>query len=298
MADFKRDEVVVGKGIHARIARARSRGGNDIRFALKALALFIVAILASAAASRLAGFRAGPPAEDGPLSVETALLVVNGLSTAALLGIIAFSRVRGLALVLVLFVALFAIQTGMMQIETIAFNASVGMPLPDILRLLVSAAIAAAIISAAAALLFHPAAEGPAAAPPMLGWRLAAAALLYVIAYFAAGQFIAWQFEAVRAYYAAAELPSFGILILLQLFRGLLWALIALFIVLRLRGSLIVRIVLLAAIFAVLAAAPLLYPNPYMPWGVRLGHLMEIGTSEAVWGALAAWILAPRCRNE
>lgn len=262
------------------------------------MALFIIAVVASAAASRLAGFRTAPPANDGPLSVEAAVLVVNGLSTAALLAVIAFSRVRGRALVLVLFVALFGIQTGMMQIETIAFNASVEMPLADVLRLLVSAAIAAAIISASAALLFHPAAEGPAAAPPMLGWRIAAAALLYVIAYFAAGQFIAWQFEAVRAYYAATELPSFGILVPLQLFRGVLWALIALFISLRLRGSLIVRMALMAAIFAVLTASQLLYPNPYMPWGVRLGHLMEIGTSEAVWGALAAWILAPRYRNE
>ena len=132
----------------------------------------------------------------------------------------------------------------------------------------------------------------------MLGWRIAAAALLYVIAYFAAGQFIAWQFEAVRAYYAATELPSFGILVPLQLFRGVLWALIALFIVQRLRGSLIVRMALMAAIFAVLTASQLLYPNPYMPWGVRLGHLMEIGTSEAVWGALAAWILAPRTARD
>jgi hypothetical protein len=262
------------------------------------LALFIVAVVASAAASRLAGFRAAPPTKDGPLSVEAAVLVVNGLSTAALLAIIAFSRVRGRALVLVLFVALFAIQTGMMQIETVAFSASVEMPLPDVLRLLVSSAIAAAIISAVAALLFHPAGEGPAAAAPMLGWRIAAAALLYVIAYFTAGQFIAWQFEAVRSYYAATELPSFRILIPLQMFRGVLWALIALFIVLRLRGSLIVRMALMAAIFAVLTASPLLYPNAYMPWGVRLGHLMEIGTSEAAWGALAAWILAPRYRNE
>ena len=135
-----------------------------------------------------------------------------------------------------LFVALFAIQTGMMQIETVAFSASVEMPLPDVLRLLVSSAIAAAIISAVAALLFHPAGEGPAAAAPMLGWRIAAAALLYVIAYFTAGQFIAWQFEAVRSYYAATELPSFQILIPLQMFRGVLWALIALFIVLRCVG--------------------------------------------------------------
>jgi hypothetical protein len=269
-----------------------------MRSVLKGLVLFIVAVVASVAATRLAGFHAVPPTKDGPLSVEAAVLVVNGLSTAALLTIIAFSRVRGLALALVLFVALFAIQTGMMQIETVAFNASVEMPLPDLLRLLVSAALAAAIISAAAALLFQPAPEGPAASPPMIGWRIAAAALLYVIAYFAAGQFIAWQFGAVRAYYAATELPSFGILIPLQLFRGVLWAFIALFIVRRLRGSLVLRMALMAAIFAVLTAGPLLYPNAYMPWGVRLGHLMEIGTSEAVWGALAAWILAPRYRNE
>jgi hypothetical protein len=265
-----------------------------VRSVLKALVLFIVAVVASAAASQIAGFRAAPPNKDGPLGIEAALLLVNGLSTAALLAIIAFSRVRGLALALVLFIALFALQTGMMQIETVAFNASVEMPLPDVLRLLISAAIAAAIISAAAALLFHPAAEGPAAAPPSVGWRIAAAALLYVIAYFAAGQFIAWQFKAVRAYYAATELPSFEILIPLQLFRGVLWALIALFIVLRLRGSLVIRMALMAAIFAVLTASPLLYPNPYMPWAVRLGHLIEIGTSEALWGALAAWLLAPR----
>lgn len=265
-----------------------------MRFVLKALLLFLVAVVANIAASLLVGFDAPPPTNDGPLSVEAAALVVNGLSTAALLAIVAVSRVRGLALALLLFVALFAIQTGMMQIETIAFNASVRMPLPDVLRVLVSAAVSAAIISGAAALLFQPPDEGPAPPPPQLALRLATTALLYAIAYFAAGQFIAWQFAAVRAFYAPTELPGFDLLVPLQLFRGVLWALIALFILLRLRGSLAVRIAVMAAVFALLAASPLLYPNPYMPWSVRLGHLLEIGTSEAIWGALAAWILAPR----
>ena len=35
----------------------------------------------------------------------------------------------------------------------------------------------------------------------------------------------------------------------------------------------------------------LLYPNPVMPWAVRSMHMIEVGTSNLVFGALAALIL-------
>jgi hypothetical protein len=47
----------------------------------------------------------------------------------------------------------------------------------------------------------------------------------------------------------------------------------------------------------VLVAAPLLYPNPYMPWPVRRMHLLEVGLSNALFGAFAGWTLGPRARR-
>jgi len=83
-----------------------------------------------------------------------------------------------------------------------------------------------------------------------------------------------------------------------QIFRGTLWALISLYIVTRIDGSLACRAGIMAVLFAALTAPQLLYPNPLVPWAVRQVHLVEVGSSEFVYGILATLILlAGAARN-
>jgi hypothetical protein len=181
----------------------------------------------------------------------------------------------------------------MLQIETVAFMSDVGMALPDVGKLLVISALHAGTVALLAGWLFAGGSQGPASAPRGLAWRLAAATIAYVLCYFAAGHFIAWADEAVRAYYDQGEQIDRRMVLLLQFFRGLLWSLLALFLALRLRGPQWARAAALAAIFAILGSVTLLYPNTYMPAEVATVHLVELAVSQAVWAALAGLLLGP-----
>lgn len=257
----------------------------------KTVGLWISLILAIVVAGKLVPVSMAPGAPDGPFTSEQALLAVTALNAVGLALVAARARVSGWRLALVLFVAYFAISSAMMQIETLWFNASLKLPLVVIGQLVANAAITAVIVAGVGALIFHPSEEALDAWSAKLVWRIAAMALIYVVLYFAAGFFIAWQSEAVRSYYSNGMQISMPPTIVFQIFRGTLWALIALFIVSRLKGSLSSRALIMAILFAVLTAAQLLYPAPFFPWPVRQAHLIEVGTSEFIYGIIATVVL-------
>jgi len=257
---------------------------------LKTVALWITIIVAAALAAHISGHLPPAPPHDGPLTVMQAVFVANG-GIAIVLSLLAErSRVRGAELALLLFVGFFCLSVGMMMIEALFFNDSVKMPMGQLVSWGEQGVIAAAVTGIVGALLFRPAAETPAPVPAGIFWRLVWLSLIYVFLYLFAGFFIAWQSEAVRTYYAHMNV-SMGPLLALQLGRGFLWALISLFIVTRIRGSLTSRAIVMALLFAVVTAIQLLYPNALMPAPVRLAHLVEVGSSEFVYGLVAAAVL-------
>jgi hypothetical protein len=264
-----------------------------ITFSLKALAVYATSILSSVIVLGAVGISPGPHPAEGLMSAGSAMLLVHALTVGIVLLVAAFATVRGVALALLIFIVLFGTQTAMMQIETLAFNHSVGMPLRDVIVLILSGAINAAAIAAVAALLFRGPSAGALASPPELGWRLAAASLAYVVCYYGAGFFLAWSSEAVREYYGQGEGIDQRFLLPFQVFRGLLWSLIALFLALRMKGPLLQRVAIMALLFPLLTAPQLLYPNTYMPLAVASAHLIEIAVSEAIWGAIAGLLLLP-----
>ncbi len=261
-----------------------------LQWMLKAAALWLVVLVGSVVAGKLVSVDMPVPSQDGPLTTVQAFLVVNGLVAVALALVATKARVSGWRLALVLFVSQFAIGSAMMQIETLYFNESVHMPMIVIGQLVTQAAIIAAFVAVVGALLFRPQRED-AVLPTGLVWRIAAMAPIYVVLYYAAGFFIAWQSEAVRAYYSNGVHIAFLPTVVFQIFRGTLWALIALFIVTRLKGSLMQRALIMGVLFAVMTAAQLLYPNPLMPWYVRQAHLLEVGSSEFVYGIIVTFVL-------
>lgn len=259
---------------------------------LKTVAIWIVMIVASAIAAKLVGFTPGPPIRDpGPLSVENAAFLLTFIEALVVAMLAANARVSSLRLGGLIFAALFGIQTAMMQIETLYFNDSLHLPLIEIGMVTAQAAIVAAAVSLIAALLFRSSVPGKSRMPSNLAIRVAALAVIYVVLYFTAGGLIAWQSAAVRAFYNnGANIPMLP-LAGLQIVRGTLWALISIYIVSRLKGSMGKRAAIMAVMFAVFTAAQLLYPNPYMPWAVRQYHLLEVGSSEFVYGIVATLVL-------
>ncbi len=260
-------------------------------WALKTAGLWIGLIVGCVVASKLVPVNMPMPQQDGPLSTMQAFLVVNGLAAIALALVAARARVSGWRLGVVLFVAFFVIGSAMMQIETLWFNASIHMPVPVVGQLVAQAAVVGLSAAVVGALLFHHERREAPALPAGLAVRVGAMALIYVVLYYGAGFFIAWQSEAVRSYYGNGAQIAFLPTVAFQIFRGTLWALISLFILARMSGSLVSRALVMAVLFAVMTDAQLLYPNPLLPWAVRQAHLVEVGTSEFVYGIIATLVL-------
>lgn len=260
-------------------------------WALKAAVLWFTILVSYAIANKFIPLTLPESPKDGPLSMANAFLLVNGMIALVLAWLTRSARVRGAQLALLIFIALYAIQSGMMMLETFFFNDSIRLQLNQVLLMDAQAAVVAAVVAVVGALLFHPASEPDAALPSGMTARIVVMTVIYVVLYYTAGFFIAWQSPAVRAYYENGVHIVFTQVVALQLGRGLLWALIALFIVTRLKGSLLSRAALMAVLFAVLTAAQLLYPNPFLPWQVRSVHFIEVATSEAVYGVIATFVL-------
>jgi hypothetical protein len=132
-------------------------------------------------------------------------------------------------------------------------------------------------------------AAGPAYGAWGWTWRLAVCALAYVVLYFTAGGLI---YPHVQAFYEGLGLQiSPAVLFPTQLVRGTLYVLFTL----PLLRSLVARrgqaALALAVAYPLLAGvAVLLVPNPIFPDVVRHWHLIEIGTSNALFGALVGFL--------
>lgn len=128
------------------------------------------------------------------------------------------------------------------------------------------------------------------------------AVFIWPALYFVAGYYIAWQSEAVRMYYAESSgMESFMVMMVdnvadglyaYQIFRALIWMLLAWLIVTPLsHSSLLVRILLTGSLIAVPGSSQLMLENTFMPESVRWTHLVEILISTFIWGALLGWVL-------
>jgi hypothetical protein len=200
-------------------------------------------------------------------------------------------RARGWTLGLVLAGVLLSVQTGQSLIEAAVFGRDVRLSSALMFGVAATAVLRGAFAAAMIARLWRGRAHGPAARLTGLVWKLPLIAILYVLCYFTAGALIAWPSPAIRAYYAHVGQIDSGFLWAVQFGRGLVWAGLA---VLLIRGLAVPawRSALLTGLaFSGFMTPQLLYPNPVMPWAVRSMHMIEVGTSNLVFGALAALIL-------
>jgi hypothetical protein len=134
-------------------------------------------------------------------------------------------------------------------------------------------------------------------------WKVPLAALAYVAVYFTFGYYVAWRSPAVTAYYRGSDPGSFWAQIgnvlretpwlpAAQVLRGLVWTALALLVMRVTRASVLEKALATGALFAVVMNAGLLLPNPYMPFEVRMVHLVETASSNFLYGALLVWLFS------
>lgn len=238
---------------------------------------------------------------------EILLLLTCALNTAAIMYFIYNSNIKGWKLVGILFLITFGIQYFMSQIETVWFNDSLNLPINGILAIVTGGAIMALLFAIMATLLtgnFRHKTEykrGKAKVDlvPMLKWVTLLAVIIWPLVYFMAGYLIAWQFSEVRLFYSGTtEMASFfsimkenviSGLYFFQIFRGVLWVLIAYLVIVSIGGSLLHKGIILGLLLSFLGSSQLLLPNPYMSDTVRMAHLLETASSSFLWGLILAW---------
>ena len=235
------------------------------------------------------------------------LLLSSALNTAVIMYFIHNSIIKGWKLVGILFLITFGIQYFMSQIETVWFNDSLNLPMNGILAIVTGGAIMSLFFALAATWLtgsFKDKKEYGRGTlkvelVPMLILVTLLAVIIWPLVYFMAGYLIAWQFTEVRLFYSgtAAMASFFSImqenvisgLYYFQIFRGVLWVLIAYLVLVSTEGTMLRKGLTLGLLLSLLGSSQLLLPNPIMPYMVRMGHLVETATSSFLWGFILAW---------
>lgn len=119
--------------------------------------------------------------------------------------------------------------------------------------------------------------------------RLFIGGVMYLVTYFGAGILV---FPYVRDFYATKPMPNGLVLIAWQaLFRGPVFVTILFLAIRAARGRRAETLLLSGATLSILGGVGLIVPNPYMPDPVRLAHLVEVCTSNFVYGMFVGWLL-------
>lgn len=277
--------------------------------------LVLYFILFAISGSLVAPYLPTTPTEPGPVPPMTGLLIVCVATVLVMMAVIHSSRWHGWKLILWISVAFYLVITVVMQVEAWYFllGLTVG---PELMARLFLQGIPTAFIFIPIAVvvmgrILPLAGEtvSPADTPLSLKewlWKLGVIYIAYLVLYYAAGYFIAWQNPEVRAFYGSPgdALPFFQQMAHIfttdpwltpyQLLRTLIWVAGAYPII---RGS---RLPLgqTALIVGLALSVPQnmghILPNPLIPIAsVRVSHLIETASSTFVFGLIMTWLLYP-----
>lgn len=134
---------------------------------------------------------------------------------------------------------------------------------------------------------------------PITKWKeISVLSIAYMIVYFVFGYYVAWQFEEVRIFYSGSSaklgfieqlqhpLSTMNFLLVFQILRGLLWTMIVLPVVMYLKGNKTEKIIASILLYSLLPSIQLVIDNPFMPESVRFAHLLEVSSSNGLFGLL------------
>jgi hypothetical protein len=227
-------------------------------------------------------------------------LLISLVTVAAVSYPIIQSRWTGWKLVVTIFIVVFGIRAFLSQIESLVFLRYLVNILPEQLPVLLL------INGFVVALLFAPAAvwawgkfksndEYPAQTVKLwskdLSWKLIIIGVIYLFVYILFGMFVfrGLAGDAFDAYYTNLQMPAW--ITPFQIIRGVIWALIALPVIRMMRGSTWQKGLAVALLFSIIMGALLLTPSTVMPERIRLSHLVEVSTSNFVFGWIVVLLL-------
>ncbi len=261
-----------------------------------------------------------PDTEPEPAFVPgvAGLLIIAAVNTFVASLLVLTSRWRGWKLAGLLALSWYGVNTFLTQVETWYFLSDITVG-SGLLRGLFLMGIPVALIFIPSSVLIlgkwrdgEQAGPAPVCRMPLAGWvwRLAVIAVIYVILYWTAGYFIAWQNPELRAFYGSeGEIAplwqhtagTFGDepgLLLMQLARGIVWALLALPVILGSCLNKWATAVVVGLFFSLPSNIVHILENPLMPLAsVRFSHMVETISSTFIFGIMVTLLLYCRLRQ-
>jgi hypothetical protein len=286
---------------------------------LRVLLLFVVVMgcfmVAGAASSLAGGSGASDPAvradaAGAAASMLGALLLMCGLVSLVVSGIVLRARASGWQLAAALSLATFGLMTFLYYIEARVFLRTRMSP-GNMNGMLAMGVVYSVLLGPLAVWILGRWRRSSAAVSQTVAfpagswiWKLAAIGVSYVALYMAFGYFVAWQNPALRAYYGGTDPGSFvgsmrqnwvntPWIFPLQFGRGILWALFLVPLIRAFRRS-PAETGFAMAMFSAVWCLQLLFPNPYMPADIRRSHLVETLGSNLIFGFGVGWLLSHR----
>ena len=286
---------------------------------LKVLILTLVLVICFIVASVVSGIAttqpSGLPTSPGVTESQQsegmdALVFTSFLITVVFTYLILRSRWSGRKLVGALVVAFYGLMTVISQIESVVYLQH-RLPAEMIPKLFIMGAVVAVLFCPLAVLILGKRKEEMTASlanvrlvmpPGEWVWKLAMIAVAYLILYFTFGYYVAWKSPEVQAYYGGTDPGTFFAQIgyiwhttpwmfPFQAFRGILWLVFVLPVVRMLKGRSWETALAIAILFSVWSAQ-LILPNPFMPRGVAMAHLLETVSSNLIFGWIVGWLFS------
>ncbi len=231
-----------------------------------------------------------------------ALLIMSLLDTLVLSYPIIRSRWTGWRLVITMFLVFYGVMTFLSQIETVVFLQYFQdiVPAEETPKLFLNGAISAALFSPLAVLIHGRMRGAEESGRPNLRlvmpctewvWKLILIAVIYVVVYISFGMFVFMPLagQAAQEYYANLQLAAW--ILPFQMVRGMIWTALALPVIRMMKGRWWEAGLAVALLFSVLMGSLLLVPTEFMPDAVRLAHLVEVSSSNFLFGWIVVWLL-------
>ncbi len=130
-------------------------------------------------------------------------------------------------------------------------------------------------------------------------WRIAVGDILYLVFYIAAGLTLIHVFPELAKFYNEKSPPPPELIFGTQLIRGLVFIGTAILVSRTVVLSLSKKAVLIGLIFSIIGGiAPLILPSPEMPPNIRLGHGIEVGNSNFLYGLALGYLLGQKPKKK
>lgn len=276
---------------------------NSIMLFLKLVVLTIILFICFLFGSTVSGLtKSGGNTDPNAASI---LLLVCAIDTAIISFPIIRSKWSGWRLVLAIFAIFFGVMTLLSQIESLVFLKYLVsiISLDFIKQVFIQGLIVTLTFSPIAVLVLGKMKNknetwepGEALAMPWREWvwKLVLISIVYVGIYMFFGQFVFLPLagEAFYQFYHDLKMPIW--ILPFQAIRGIIWTLLAIPILRMMKGKWWESGLAVALLFSLLMGDLLLLPNPIMPDPIRKGHLVELITSNFVFGWAVAWLFNRR----